>query len=92
MGIVSGAEYDNREEKGVENTMTQENNTNKETNDKKHLSNKSSALIGFILLGVIPTIILFATHDLRCKYDMNPLCFLGCVWPLIVGLPLLDWV
>ena len=49
----------------------------------------------FIVLGVIPTILLFATHNFMCEYDMNPLCYIECVLPLIITFPCLfaedDW-
>lgn len=58
---------------------------------------KFSKIIGAIglILGIIGTIIEFATHDLMCKYGMNPLCFfwalkwafLGVMWWVASGIP-----
>ena len=43
----------------------------------------------YVLFGVLPTIFLFATHDMMCQYDMNPLCYLECASLAILELPLL---
>lgn len=50
---------------------------------------KNVGTILYIILGVIPTIIMFATHDIMCKYDMNPLCYLECLSFAILTIPLL---
>lgn len=43
----------------------------------------------YALLGIAPTVLMFATHDFMCKYDMNPLCFAVCVLPATLCLPIL---
>lgn len=50
---------------------------------------KSGAIIAYILIGLIPTVIMFACHSLMCKYDMNPLCYIECVLPAIISIPIL---
>ena len=50
---------------------------------------KSSIIIAYILLGLIPTIIMFACHGWMCKYDMNPLCYIKCALPAIIAAPIL---
>lgn len=50
---------------------------------------KSSTIIAYILLGLIPTIVMFTCHDWMCKYDMNPLCYIKCVLPVIISSPIL---
>lgn len=52
---------------------------------------KTCLIVLFLLFGVLPTIIGFATHDTMCKYDMNPLCYLECILPLILASPLLGF-
>jgi hypothetical protein len=47
------------------------------------------SVFGYIFWCIIPTIILFLTHDWMCKYDMNALCYIKCVFPCILGAPLL---
>ena len=50
---------------------------------------KALGIVG-LLLGIAMTVVEFATHDLMCKYDMNPICFfwalkwafLGFMWYL----------
>ena len=43
----------------------------------------------YVVLGAFPTIFLFANHDWMCKYDMNPLCYIECVWPALLSAPIL---
>lgn len=50
---------------------------------------KSSIILTYLVLALIPTILLFASHDLMCKYDMNPLCYIKCALPAILGSPIL---
>ena len=50
---------------------------------------KFGIILAYIIMGIIPTVFLFTNHDLMCKYDMNPLCYLECVWPAIVAAPIL---
>lgn len=50
---------------------------------------KGWIILAYIILGVLPTIFLFANHDWMCHYDMNPLCYLECVWPAIIAAPIL---
>lgn len=46
-------------------------------------------VIAYIILGLGPTIFLFANHSWMCNYEMNPLCYLKCVLPAIIALPVL---
>lgn len=50
---------------------------------------KKFMVVLYILIGLLPTIFMFATHDVMCKYDMNPLCYLKCSSFAIIALPLL---
>ena len=50
---------------------------------------KKGIVLAYIVLGLIPTIVMFACHDSMCKYDMNPLCYIECVLPAIVAAPIL---
>ena len=50
---------------------------------------KSKAILLYVVMCLTPTIIMFATHDFMCKYDMNPLCYIECAFLAIIGLPLL---
>ena len=50
---------------------------------------KAYMIFSYILFGALPTILLFATHDVMCKYDMNPLCYIECALPAIITLPIL---
>lgn len=43
----------------------------------------------YFLFGVLPSAIMFWYHITLCDYDMNPLCFIFCVAPLIWCLPIL---
>lgn len=42
----------------------------------------------YFILGIIPTVFMFATHDALCYVDMNPLCYLKCISFAILALPL----
>jgi len=42
----------------------------------------------YFVLGILPTIFMFATHDILCSVDMNPLCYLKCASFAILTLPL----
>ena len=42
----------------------------------------------YFVLGIIPTVFMFATHDIMCYIDMNPLCYLKCASFAILTLPL----
>ena len=42
----------------------------------------------YFILGIIPTIVMFAMHDAMCYVDMNPLCFIKCAIFAILALPL----
>lgn len=42
----------------------------------------------YFVLGILPTIFMFATHDILCYVDMNPLCYLKCASFAILTLPL----
>ena len=53
---------------------------------------KSWIIIVYIIFGVLPTIFKFATHDLFCRYEMNPLCYIECVFYAVIGLPILAFV
>ena len=44
--------------------------------------------LSYLVLGILPTVFLFTTHDTLCDVDMNPLCYLKCVAPAILSLPL----
>lgn len=50
---------------------------------------KSGIIIAYILLGLLPTVIMFSCHDWMCKYDMNPLCYIKCALPAIIATPIL---
>ena len=46
-------------------------------------------MLWFLILGVGTSAFLFGTHDILCRYDMNPLCFFECVIPIIISAPLI---
>ena len=46
-------------------------------------------ILAYVILGLIPTILLFYNHEWMCKYDMNPLCYIKCAFPAIVASPIL---
>ena len=50
---------------------------------------KKGIVLAYVILGLIPTIIMFACHDWMCKYDMNSLCYIKCAFPAIIGSPIL---
>lgn len=50
---------------------------------------KSSNIIAYIFLGLIPSVLMFACHGWLCDYDMNPLCYIKCSLLAIVASPLL---
>lgn len=50
---------------------------------------KSGIILTFVILGLIPTIVMFTCHDWMCKYDMNPLCYIKCALPVIISCPIL---
>ena len=50
---------------------------------------KKGIVLAYVVLGLAPTIFMFATHDLLCKYDMNPLCYIECILPSIIAAPIL---
>lgn len=53
---------------------------------------KTWIIIVYIIFGVLPTIFMFATHDLFCRYEMNPLCYIKCVFYAIIASPILLFV
>ena len=53
---------------------------------------KKTAIVIYIIIGLLPTIWMFATHDLMCKYDMNPLCYIHCALPAIIATPIFAFV
>ena len=50
---------------------------------------KSSIILTYVVLGLIPTLIMFTCHGWMCNYDMNPLCYIKCALPAIVATPIL---
>ena len=44
--------------------------------------------LSYFILGILPTFFMFATHDIMCYVDMNPLCYLKCASFAILALPL----
>lgn len=50
---------------------------------------KTIFILVYIFFGLIPTILLFSSHDVMCKYDMNPLCYIECALPAIIATPFL---
>ena len=40
------------------------------------------------LMGIGLSAFLFLMDYLNCDSDMNPLCFIWCIWPVVVFLPL----
>ena len=50
---------------------------------------KRSLILIYIIFCLAPTIFLFINHNWMCRYDMNPLCYIQCVLPALLGSPIL---